>query len=513
LKRFIIVKLVILVSLIGTNVLAQTKVNKLNDFFSALANNQDFNGNVLVAENGKILYEKSFGYADFSSKRINTVNTLFPIASITKTFTATAILQQIEKGKLRLTDSAAEYLHDFPYPKITIRHLLSHTSGIPPYNVFFSSLREANPNRIFTNADFLSGLNANKSPLVYQPGESWNYDNTNYIVLALILEKVSGESYGEYIKKHILRPAGMNHTVFFPFLFDSSKNKIKNLAIPHWYPQIYADQPIKADSIQYVSSYWRAYQFSGFGDFISTTRDLLKYDQALYDGMLVSQRLLNEAFVPVKLNNGKENPGNYGLGWTIGRDNSRDKVVYHVGGSIGLNCVLYRNVSRNQTVIAFDLARPSAHYAASSAIRILNGEPVSLPKKNLTRLYGKILVTKGSEAAAEALEKLGKDAAVYDLEKEELIKLGYEFLGDVNPFRLPVEPKYEEAVEVFKMCVRLFPDYWNSYDSYADVLARTGKRELAIKMYQKSIELNPNNESGKKRMEQLLDNKNKQPAN
>lgn len=512
-KRLIFLTLVVLILLSGTSSRAQSKVNKLDDFFSALANNQGFNGNVLVAENGKILYERSFGQADFPSKRRNTPNTLFPIASITKTFMATAILQLVEKGKLRLNDAAAKHLPDFPYPEITIRHLLSHTSGLPPYNAFFDPLREANPNSVFTNADFLPRLNAYKKPLVYQPGESWNYDNTNYIVLALILEKVSGESYGKYIKRHVLRPAGMNDTAFFPFLFDSSKNKIKNLAVPHWYPRIYADEPIRADSIQYVSSYWRTYQFSGFGDFISTTRDLLKYHQALYDGTLVSRRLLSEAFVPFRLNDRRVNLGNYGLGWTIGEDNSSDRVVYHAGGSIGLSCVIYRGVTRNQTVIVFDIARPSAQYAASSALKILNGEPVSLPKQNLTRLYGKLLVTKGSEVAAETLAKLSKDVTNYDLDKEQLIKLGYEFLGDVNPFRLPADPKYGEAIEVFKMCVQLFPNYWNSYDSYGDALARTGDRELAINMYQKSIELNPKNENGRKMLGQLLDDKKKHPAN
>jgi CubicO group peptidase (beta-lactamase class C family) len=507
LKRFIIFKLIILIFLAGTNAVAQNRIDKLNEFFSALARNQDFNGNVVIAENKKILYAKSFGYADFATKRLNTKNTVFPIASITKTLTATAILQQVEKGKLRLDDAANKYLPGFPYPKITIRHLLSHTSGLPPYNAFFDSIRKARPGEVFTNADFLSGLNANKQPLIYQPGESWNYDNTNYIVLALILEAVSDESYAEYIRKHILQPAGMAHSLFFPFLFDSSQNRIKNLAIPHWYPQIYADEPVRADLLPYVSSYWKAYQFSGFGDFISTTRDLLNYVQALYDGRLINQRLLSEAFVPAKLNTGKDNVGNYGLGWTIDQENSLGKAVYHVGGSIGLSSILYRNIANNQTVIAFDLAHPNAYYVATRAIKILSGKSVSLPKKNLTRIYGKLLVTKGGAVAAETLEKLSNETGNYELDKEQLIKLGYEFMGDVNPFHLPVKPKYDEAIEVFKLCVRLFPDYWNSYDSYGDALARTGNRGLAIKMYQKSIELNPKNESGKRTLELLQENK------
>jgi CubicO group peptidase (beta-lactamase class C family) len=496
--------ILLVLTLIGTNLSAQNRVNDLDKFFSVLSRSQEFNGNVLVAENGKIIYEKSIGYADFPSKRLNTKNTLFPIASVTKTITATAILQQVEKGKLQLNDPAVKHLPDFPYPEITIRHLLSHTSGLPPYNAFFNSVKDANPDKIFTNADFIPGLVINKKPLVYQPGESWNYDNTNYIVLALILEKVSGESYSGYIKKHILQPAGMKHTVFFPYLFDSSKNKYKNLAIPHLFPHVYSIEPVRADSIAYISAYWHAYQFSGFGDFISTTHDLLKYDEALNAGKLLNEKLLNEAFTPVKLNNKDNNSANYGLGWVIEKDTSLGKAVYHSGGSIGLTCIFYRNLTKHQTVIAYDLARPAGNYLAGLVLKILNGQPVSYPKASLAKIYGRKLAAEGATAAEETLEKLRKDTATYHLNKDDFINLGYDFMGVINPYRLPVEPQDEKALEVFKLSIRLFPEYWNSYDSYGEILLKTGRKEEAIKMYQKSIELNPKNEGGKKVLEQLL---------
>jgi tetratricopeptide (TPR) repeat protein len=438
---------------------------------------------------------------------LNRKDTIFPIASITKTITATAILQQVEKGKIRLDDSAAKYLPDFPFPEITVRQLLSHTSGLPAYNAFFNSIVEKNPAVVFHNSDFNAGLNANKKPLIYQPGESWNYDNINFIVLALILEKVSGETYGEYVEKHILKPAGMKQTFMFPQLFDSSKNNVKNVVIPHLYPNVYADAPVRADSIKYISDYWKTYQFSGFGDFVSTTHDLLKYDEALYNGKLLGEKTLIEAFTPVKINNGKANSGNYGLGWTIALDDSLGKTVFHVGGSIGLSCIIYRNIAKHQTIIAYDIAHSNAGYIAANALKILNGQTVPLPKKKLVRLYGKLLVSKGKDAAAETLEKLSKDTANYELTKDELINLGYEFLGDLNPYRLPIKPNYDAAIEVFKQSIKLFPDYWNSYDSYADALTRTGKNDSAIEMYRKSIELNPQNEGGKKALQKLLEGK------
>lgn len=106
----------------GTNVVAQNKHKQLDKFFSTLLQNKQFNGNVLIAENGTIVYKKSFGYADFSTKRVNTANTSFPIASITKTFTSTAILQLKEKGKLQLNDAVTKFLSDFPYPDIPLNN-------------------------------------------------------------------------------------------------------------------------------------------------------------------------------------------------------------------------------------------------------------------------------------------------------------------------------------------------------------------------------------------------------
>lgn len=487
--------------------IGQNKRKQFDDFFRSLAKNQDVNGNILIAEKGKIVYENSFGYADFADKRLNRKDTHFPIASITKTIVATAILQQVEKGKIRLNNSVTTYLPDFPFSEITVLHLLSHTSGLPPYDAFFKPIAEKNPTKIFTNADFIAGLNSNKKPLIYQPGTSWNYDNINFIVLTLILEKVSGDTFSGYIEKHILKPAGMKNMFYFPNLFDSSKNKIKNLVIPHYYPQMYIDKAIRADSIKYVADYWNTYQFSGFSGYFSTTHDLLKYDEALYSGKLLNEKLLNEAFTPVKLNDGKINAGNFGLGWTIALDDSMGKIVNHSGGAIGLNCIIYRNISKHQTVIAFDIARPNANYIAVNAMKILNGKSASLPKKKLIRIYGKLLVTKGKDIAAETLETLFKDSENYDLDKDELINLGYEFMGDLNPYRLPFKPKYDEAAEVFKLSVKLFPDYWNSFDSYGDLLARIGKNDLAIEMYKKSIELNQKNEGGKKALQKLLEGK------
>ena len=207
-----------------------------------MALNNHFNGNVLIAEHGKIIYEKSFGFADFESQRINTNSSRFPIASITKTFTAKSILQLYEKGKLKVTDPVIKYLPDFPYPAISIKHLLSHTSGLQPYDNFFDSLRTAHPDTVFKNDDILNRYAELKLPLLYQPGDYGIYDNINYIFLAMIVEKVSGIPFHKYLKKFILQPSGMTNT-FFPkiIFYHYTPKERKNLSITYLYPHLYSN--------------------------------------------------------------------------------------------------------------------------------------------------------------------------------------------------------------------------------------------------------------------------------
>lgn len=477
----------------------------LDDYFIALHANRQFSGNVLVAEEGKIIYERSFGYADFPAQKLNSTNILFPIASISKTLTATGILQQIEKGNLRLTDPVVKYFPDFPYPAITIRHLLSHTSGLPPYNAFFDSIKAKYPGRVFTNRDFMAGLAANKKPLIYQPGEKVNYDNINFIVLALILEKVSGKSLEDYIKKNILKPAGMHNTEFFSLSvqFDPTK-EMENFAFPHLYPHLYSDLLVKSNTVPYIQNYWHAYNFSGFGDYISTVHDLLKYDKAFYSSQLLTEATLREAFIPVRLNNGSDNPDEFGLGWEIEKDTSLGKIVYHSGAATGLSCIILRNISLHQTVILFDNMHFNAHEIATNALAILNGRKIQYPGKSIANIYGKVLVNQGPAAASDTLYRLKKDTINYELSEDEINSLGYDLMGENNTFHFPEAHRYKDAVEAFKINMELFPSSWNVYDSYGESLLKIGKKEEAIKMYQRSIELNPKNEGGKKMLADLL---------
>lgn len=481
----------------------QNKRLAIDQFVAALENNQQFTGGVLVIERNKVIYENYVGYADFSTKIPNSAANRFPIASISKLFTATAILQLKERGRLEVTDPVNKHLPDFPYPDITIRHLLSHTSGLPPYNAYFDTIRQLDPARVFSNRDFLPGLTARRRPLVYQPGEKGNYDNINYIVLALVIEKLSGETYSDYVSRHILQPADMTSTYLFPLPQQFNQSQIKQFAFPHVYLRFYDTLPVRSNAIPYVRAYWHSYAFNGFGDYVSTTRDLWKFDQALSKQILLKKETQEEAFTPVKLNNGKNHPDEFGLGWEMEKDTSLGRMVYHSGAAMGLSSIILRNISTGQTVIFYDNAHFNAHENATKLMKLLNGEQVESPRKSAAKIYGWTLFTQGARAASQRLEQCRQDSVNYYLNEDEMNSLGYDFLGNSNPYHLPEKHLIKEALETFRTNTVLFPDSWNAYDSYAEALLANGQKEAAVRMYEKSVELNPGNEHGKKQLEML----------
>jgi CubicO group peptidase (beta-lactamase class C family) len=477
---------------------AQNRQTRLENYFTALAKNRQFNGNVLIAEGGKIMYQASFGIADPETRRLNTANSVFPIMSITKTFTATAILQLQERGKLKVTDFVQQHLPDFPYPTITIRHLLSHTSGLPSCQPLFDSLRLVQPQRIFTNADILPRYKAVRPPLKYPPGNSGNYDNINYILLAILIEKVSDVPFHHYVQTNILDRSGMTGTIFpeINFIHYNEKERA-NLSMPYYYPHVYSDELRTAEN-SLTEKFWHNYNFMGFGEMLSTTEDLLKYDQALYNGKLLRQETLDEPFQAVHLNNGNDNPVGYGLGWHIQQDATYGATVLHGGGGMGLSAVLLRNIDKRQTVIIIDNNHGQdglfVNGMARDAIKIMNGEPVRPIGRSVAREYGKILVTMGGLQARNFLENALTDTVMYSTSEEEFNALGYDLLKS---------DKVAEAIESFKVNTQLFPASWNVYDSYGEALLKDGNTKAAIEMYKKSVELNPDNIGGKRLLERL----------
>jgi len=471
----------------------------LDAYFTSLARTHGFNGNVLIAENGVVIYKRSFGHADLAPKRPNTDASVFTIASITKTFTATAILQLAEQGKLSPNDPVKQYLPEFPYPTITIRHLLSHTSGLPSYGVLFDSIRLAHPDTIFTNKDILPRYALVKPALKYSPGTDGDYQNINFIFLAIVIERVAGIPFQQYIRTFIFKPAGLTHTIFPTFAFyHYTPEEKQDLSICYRRPHRYADALERPDSVAFVSRYWYNYNFNGFGELHSTTDDLLKYDQALYNGALLTKETLDKAFIPVRLNNGNVNPVGNGLGWQIDKDSTLGKVVLHGGGGYGLSAVLMRNITKHQTVIIIDNMHSQDNLFVNemgrSALKILNGQRVSAPGTSLAEKCASLAVSKGISASQAFFTKHRSDTTHYFLSEDEFNTIGYDLMAN---------DKLDAALAIFAMNTGLYPSSYNVYDSYGEALAKKGRTAEAIAMYRKSLALKPDSSSGIEALQKL----------
>jgi tetratricopeptide (TPR) repeat protein len=198
-----------LFSLKDTKAFTQNKQNDLNKFFSTLYQNQEFNGNVLIAENGKTVYKRSFGFADINGKILNNDNSEFTLASVSKTLTSTAILQLKEKGKLKLDDPLIKYFPDFPYTEITIRLLLSHTSGLPDYDLYKDQM-DKNANKIFSNKDIFTSLNFGKSLFTFVQEKNGSFNTYDSYGEALANIGKKEEAIYMYEKSIALNPKNVS---------------------------------------------------------------------------------------------------------------------------------------------------------------------------------------------------------------------------------------------------------------------------------------------------------------
>jgi CubicO group peptidase (beta-lactamase class C family) len=301
----------------------------VTDFVDRNLSSRYFNGGILVAKNGVIVYERYTGFSNLRTKDSMTANTPMQVASTGKTLTSAAVLKLVQEGKMSLEDLVTKYFPQFPYPEVTVKMLLSHRSGLPNY-LYYMEKMGWNRNVPATNQDVLNTLINWHPPQAFTPGKRFNYCNTNYVILALIIEKVSGLSYPQYMKDNFFTPLQMTNT----------------------FVKTQADSANVVYSYQGNGALWRPDFSDGpYGDknIYSTPRDLLKWDQALYDGRLIHEDMLDSAFTPYS----NEKPGvkNYGLGWHLLMLPNKKKVIYHNGRWHGFNSAFARLTDEHITII------------------------------------------------------------------------------------------------------------------------------------------------------------------
>lgn len=479
--------LLILSCIPGSSAIAQDVQSRLDSLFQVLADEGRINGNVLIAQQGAVTYRHSFGFADAGNGVRNAADTRFVLASVSKPMTAVAVFQLIERGRLRLDDKLVHYFPNFPYPDISIANLLSHTSGLPDTEELFDPLVAATPDHIITDADLIPALQT-LAKRHFTAGEKFEYSNTNYNLLALLIEKVSGEPFAAYMAQHVFGPAGMHDTFVQKLAYHDA---VARQALEYAAPLFYSSKLQKVATDPSLRKWTRNFiGLQGAGNIVGTADDLLKFDQALYDGKLVGQESLDRMFTSVRLNDGTIpwrragiDEAAYGMGWYIFRNQDNGKVVFHSGGVPGMNTFLLRNIDRKQLVVAMDNAQNPT--IAPEMYLILSGKDY-VRKRSLALAYVKRLLEKGPNDAAALLAALRTDPA-YALSEQEMNLAGLQLQEDGKP---------DAALETLKLNTLLFPDSFNVHDSYGEVLRKNGRKDAAIAMYRRSLALNPGNKSG-----------------
>lgn len=343
--RFFITIFLSIVGVLTANKNAHAQISRnLDSLFHNLVQENAFNGSILIADHGKPIYEKTFGYANLDTKKPLDRNTMFELASVSKQFTAMAIMQLHQQGKIQYEDSLRKFFPKLPYNGVTINDLIHHSSGIPDFLGW--SAKEVDISKINYNKDILASLEINYAKTLSAPGLNTAYSNTNYVLLALIVEEVSGMTFANYLHKNIFEPIEMTHTQVYGQRY--FKNKIDNYAYGYIYDKI-KDKYVINDSTEKYQYFFDG--VAGPYGISSTAEDLLKWDQALYTEKLVNKREIANAFKPYLLKNNKTAKLSglpYGFGWVI---NEPQKFYFHTGGYPGYATLIVRYFEKNQTII------------------------------------------------------------------------------------------------------------------------------------------------------------------
>jgi len=451
---------------------AQTKIEKIDRLVSINAGYGNFNGSILVVEQGKVIYKKAFGKADFDKNILNKTDTKFRLASVSKQFTAMLIMQLVAENKLNLNVPVTTYLPEYPAEnggKITIHHLLAHTSGLPNYTSF--------PN-------YRDIMGTPKSPgelvrlfselaLEFNPGENFSYSNSGYILLGYLIEKVTGKKYEQVLTEKIFDPLNMVNSGY-----DHNDALATNMASGF-------DKKLNS----YVSaSYLDMSVPFAAGALYSTVEDLALWDQALYTEKLLPKKYMDQMFKKQTPPNG---PG-YGYGWMTGArsvGNSGEKIesVSHGGSINGFNTIIVRIPSDKILItILNNTGEAPLNEMAQSILGILYDKPYDVPQRSLSAALLEVLESKGPDSAL-IFYNSNKSSKEYLMREDEMNTAGYQMLQN---------GKAKEAALLFRLNTEAYPNSFNTYDSYGEVLLVLGDTTASIENYKKSVKLNSENDGG-----------------
>ena len=461
----------------GISLFAQNKKATLSGIMQAYHTYNMFDGAVLVAENGKVVYKGAFGLANREWNIPNRTDTKFMLGSVSKPLTATLMLIQVQKGLIKLDKTIADYLPEFknkPAAKISIKQLLSHTSGIPNYDIikdFFPRISRQN----FTREDYVKIFM--DSALAFEPGSRYAYSSWGYFTLGYIMERVTGKSYSQLMKEDIFDKLQMNNSGSYQHL------------------QIV---PNRATGYDYSFGGFTSADFRdqsntmGTGDLYSTVEDLFKFHLALSNNTLLNKQLTDEMLTPGM------RPARYGYGWFNQnfKYTPADSITanFHLGMTEGFISFMLRIPSTNSFTIILCNSSPTDFFGITkNLVKVLHNKPVEL-KQPVHKKMETLISQVGAKKAVEEYKKMKADSAHFYIDW-----ISMNFIAE----QLLNLKRYEDARIIADNNVAEFPNKDLVMLTTGNIYLALNRKDDAIKFYKKTLQLYPGYEEAKNRLKEL----------
>jgi D-alanyl-D-alanine carboxypeptidase len=450
-------------------------LNEIKQQLRVLEKENYLSGVILIAKNGKPIYKEAFGFANLPDSIRNKTNTKFNLASINKMFTAMAVMQLVEAGKISLQDKISKYLTDYPNKtvadSVTIHQLLTHTSGM---HSFWEEHDKLAKEKFKTVSDYLPLFVNNK--LAFAPGSDFLYSNSGYMVLGLIIEKMSGQNYFDYVKEHIYKLAKMINTDAYEL-----DNAIPNLATGY---TMSLEEPGQWKNNTFLNPTKGTPAGGGY----STVDDLLSFANALQNNILLSK----ESATLYTSGKVKFREGMYAYGFEENTINGH-RIIGHTGGHDGVASEIMIYPDLGYTVVILTNGEVENYWEASNLIKKqLVGSAPSIDNFFYTKDIIKTVCNKGYEAGIKEIEQNSKK---YSLRENLIERYGYKLL---------FEKKYSQAIDLFNLNIHNFPNSTSSYYNISEAYRLSNQKKEAIKFLKLYIEKEPEDNDVKLKYELLM---------
>ncbi|MFD2916294.1 serine hydrolase [Psychroserpens luteus] len=431
-------------------------------------------GNILVYEKGEVIFKSSNGLRSINPIDSLDLNSQFRLASVSKQFTGMAIMKLKEAGKLDYDQKVNTILTDFPYDNITVRQLLYHISGLTDYERLIAenfAKEDSTKQYILGNDEILAEFYSVDPPLDFEPGEKWEYSNTGYLVLASIVEKISGQHFRDFLKEQITDPIGMTNTTLYNYQIDADP-KMPN--------RVFGYRKALNQKDLIINDYNIVNDVRGDGGIYSTVEDLYKWNMALANHTIISKEYLDEAWVSGKTNDGEYT--GYGFGWFLEYNPGEPRVVNHSGGWVGFITFLHNEVdAKSGFIILTNDSGENFEAIYDNIENIRAGKSYQMPRESVYKAMAKKIYEKDVNEAITFYNSVKADTINYRVNENDINQLGYLLIN---------ENKVDAATQIFKLNISEHPKSANVYDSYGDALLMQGDSIQALANFQMCFQMN-----------------------